>query len=126
MASENRVQRLCSAQRIWSIHAKKRGLNRRPGASVHDDLVERDFTAGAVNELWLTDITEHPTAEGKLYLCAVKDVFSNRIVGYSIDARMPAALAVDALQNAVAVRGTPGTVVHSDSEYVGAGCLRAA
>ena len=49
----------------------------------------------APNRLWLTDITEHWTGEGKLYLCAVKDVYSNRIVGYSIDSRMKARLAVD-------------------------------
>ena len=66
------------------------------------------------NLLWLTDITEHPTAEGKLYLCAVKDACSNRIVGYSIDARMTSQLAVNALRNAVALRGAVGTVVHSD------------
>ena len=46
-ASENRVWRLCSDQRLWSAHSKKRGLNRRPGPPVHDDLVERDFTADA-------------------------------------------------------------------------------
>ena len=44
----------------------------------------------APNRLWLTDITEHPTGEGKLYLCAIKDVYSSRIVGYSIDSRMKA------------------------------------
>ena len=49
---------------------------------MHDDLVERDFTAHAPNQLWLADITEHRTGEGTLYLCVVKDVFSNRIVGY--------------------------------------------
>ena len=65
--------------------------------------------------LTLTDITEHPTAEGKLYLCAVKDVWSRRIVGYSIDSRMKARLAVNALEMAVARRGNPeGVVVHSD------------
>jgi hypothetical protein len=69
------------------VFSKKRGLNRRPGPSVHDDLVERDFTAAAPNELWLTDIPEHPTGEGKLYLCAVKDVYSGRIVGYSMGPR---------------------------------------
>lgn len=79
-AGENRVQRLCSSQRIWSVFAKKRGLNRKAGPPVHDDLVGRDFTASAPNELWLTDITEHRTDEGKLYLCAIKDVYSNRIV----------------------------------------------
>ena len=64
---------------------QERGQNgKKPGPPAHDDLVERDFTADAPNQLWLTDITEHPTSEGKLYLCAVKDVFSNRIVGYSI------------------------------------------
>lgn len=113
-AGENRVQRLCSQQRIWSVFARKRGLSRRAGPPVHDDLVTREFTAQAPNLLWLTDITEHRTSEGKLYLCAIKDCFSNRIVGYSIDERMTAALAVAALRNAVAIRSPVGTVVHSD------------
>ena len=62
----------------------------------------------------MTDLTEHRTGEGKLYLCAVKDVHSNRIVGYSMDARMTASLAVSALRNAVALRSPAGTIVHSD------------
>ena len=52
--------------------------------------------------------------EGKLYLCAIKDVYSNRIVGYSIDSRMKASLAVSALHNAIALRDPDGTVIHSD------------
>jgi putative transposase len=111
---ENRVARLCSQQRIWSIFAKKPGLTRKAGPPVHDDLVDRQFTASAPNVLWLTDITEHATGEGKLYLCAVKDVYSGRIVGYSIDDRMKASLAVAALRNATARRDPVGTVVHSD------------
>jgi transposase InsO family protein len=51
--------------------------------------------------VWLTDITEHRTDEGKLYLCAIKDVYSNRIVGYSTDSRMKASLAVAALDHAI-------------------------
>ena len=113
-ASERRVWRLCSQQRLWSVFAKKRGLNRRAGPPVHDDLVERDFTATAPNQLWLTDITEHRTNAGKLYLCAIKDVYSNRIVGYSIDSRMKASLAVSALRMAITRRDPAGTVVHSD------------
>lgn len=62
-----------------------------------DDHVQRVFAAGAPNELWLTDITEHRTGEGKLYLCVVKDAFSNRIVDYSISSRMRASLAVQAI-----------------------------
>lgn len=114
-ASENRVHRLCSQQGIFSVLAKrKRRGGRRPGPAVHDDLVRRRFTAPRPNELWLTDITEHRTDEGKLYLCAIKDACSNRIVGYSIDSRMKASLAVAALRNATALRGPIGTVVHSD------------
>ena len=78
-ASRNRVNRLCTQQRLWSAQARKRGRSRRPGPPVHDDLVQREFTAAAPNRLWLTDITEHPTAEGKLYLCAVKDARSSAV-----------------------------------------------
>lgn len=113
-AGENRVARLCSQERIWSIVAKKRGLNRRSGPPVHDDLVARQFSAQSANQVWLTDITEHPTDEGKLYLCAIKDVYSNRIVGYSIDSRMKTSLAVAALDHAVALRSPVTTIVHSD------------
>jgi len=113
-ASRNRVSRLCSQHRIYSAHAKKRGSHRRPGPPVHDDLVRREFTAPAPNQLWLTDITEHPTGEGKLYLCAVKDACSKRIVGSSIDERMTSQLAVNALRNAVALRGPAEVIVHSD------------
>ncbi len=67
----------------------------------------------------MSDITEHWTGEGKLYLCAIKDVWSNRIVGYSIDSRMKSRLVVAALDNAVARRSVEvgtvaGCVIHSD------------
>jgi len=87
VASKNRVWRLCSNMRIFSLHSKKRGLNRKPGPPAHDDLLKvtdkhgrptRDFTADAPNAKWLTHITEHPTGEGKLYLCAVKDCYSKQ------------------------------------------------
>ena len=113
-ASENRVHRLCRQHRIRSVISRRRGRGLKPGPAVHDDLVRRDFTANAPNELWLTDITEHRTDEGKLYLCAVKDAFSGRIVGYSIDSRMKASLAVAAMRNAISLRRPRGTVVHSD------------
>ncbi|GAA4387837.1 hypothetical protein GCM10023167_12030 [Brevibacterium pityocampae] len=108
--------RICADNSWWSVFGKARAKNGPPpGPPVHDDLVERVFTATAPNALWLTDITEHRTTEGKLYMCAVKDVYSGRIVGYSIDRRMKARLAVDALEMAVARRGdVGGCVVHSD------------
>jgi len=108
--------RICSSMGWWSAFGKKRGRNgKKAGPPVHDDLVRRDFTAVAPNLLWLADITEHRTTEGKLYLCAVKDVCSNRIVGYSIDSRMKSRLAVTALTNALARRDeVAGCVVHTD------------
>ncbi len=118
--------RIASANGWFSAFGKpKRGKNgKKPGPPVHDDLcavvdengrTRHVFVADGPNELWLTDITEHKTAEGKLYLCAITDAFSNRIVGYSIDQRMKARLAVQALANAVQMRGdVSGCVVRSD------------
>ena len=113
---ERTAWKICRDNQWWSVFGKKRGKNgKRPGPPVHDDLVKRDFSTDAVNELWLTDITEHWTDEGKLYLCAIKDVFSGRIVGYSISDRMKARLAVNALDSAVSRRrDAAGCIVHSD------------
>ncbi|MFC5297609.1 IS3 family transposase [Brachybacterium tyrofermentans] len=113
---ERTAWRICRDNQWWSVFGKKRGKNgKRPGPPVHDDLVKRDFSADDVNELWLTDITEHWTDEGKLYLCAIKDVFSGRIVGYSISDRMKARLAVNALDNAISRRpDAAGCILHSD------------
>ena len=123
--SDRTAWRIASANGWFSAFGKpKRSKARRPGPAVHDDLcavidehgrTRHVFATDAPNQLWLTDITEHRTAEGRLYLCAIKDVFSGRIVGYSIGSRMKFPLAVQALENAVAMRGdVAGCVVHSD------------
>jgi transposase InsO family protein len=112
--AERTAWRICRDNRWWSVFGKKRGRVKKAGPPVHDDLVRRVFTADGPHRLWLTDITEHATGEGKLYLCAVKDVFSRRIVGYSIDTRMKSRLAVAALENAVARCGNVAGVLHSD------------
>jgi transposase InsO family protein len=116
VVSDRVVWRICRDNQWWSVFGKpRRGKASRPGTPAHDDLVRRDFTATAPNQLWLTDITEHRTDEGKLYLCAIKDVFSNRIVGWAIDERMKARLAVAAIEMAAARRGDiAGCIVHSD------------
>ncbi|NNG21224.1 IS3 family transposase [Naumannella sp. ID2617S] len=123
--SDRTAWRIASSNGWWSAFGKKRGRNgKKPGPPVHDDLcavIDEDgrtrhvFASDAPNELWLVDITEHKSAEGKLYCCALKDAFSGRIVGYSIDSRMKSRLAVQALENAVAMRGdVAGCIVHSD------------
>ncbi len=114
--SRRTAWKLCSQAGITSAaQRRRRGKGKRSGPPVFDDLVKRVFTADAPNRVWLTDITEHWTTEGKLYCCAIKDVYSGRIVGYSIADRMPAELAVDALKIAVARRGdVAGCILHAD------------
>lgn len=86
--------------------------------NIATDLVERDFSRGGPNQLWVTDITEHPTREGKVYCCVVLDTYSRRVVGWSIDASPTAALVTNALGMAIDTRlgktPTGGTVIHSD------------
>jgi transposase InsO family protein len=120
---ENRVHRLCRIAGITASHHKKRSKTGSTGPAPHDDLlavvdehgvVRHEFLADAPNKVWLWDISEHPTREGKLYICAIKDVWSNKIVGYSIDSRMKSSLARAAMRNAIALRSPAGTVCHSD------------
>jgi len=113
---ERTVWRRCSENGWWSVFGKPKTRKRaKAGTPAHDDLVRREFSADAPNRVWLADITEHRTDEGKLYCCAIKDLYSNRIVGWAIAERMKARLAVAAIEMAVARRGdVAGCILHSD------------
>jgi transposase InsO family protein len=78
------------------------------------DLVNRDFTRAAPNLLWVTDITEHPTREGKVYCAVVLDTFSRKVVGWSIDSTQTATPVTNALSMAISNRQRSGTIIHSD------------
>jgi transposase InsO family protein len=79
------------------------------------DLVDRNFARTGPDQLWVTDITEHPTREGKVYCAVVLDAFSRRVVGWSIDAAPTAALVTNALGMAIQTRTPPtGAIIHSD------------
>jgi putative transposase len=79
------------------------------------DLVDRAFARSGPNQLWLTDITEHPTIEGKVYCAVVLDAFSRRVVGWSIDTAPTATLVTNALGMAIDTRTPPaGAIIHSD------------
>lgn len=100
-----------------NTHKKRR---KKPLPAPHEDRVRRQFVADEPNKLWCTDITEHPTATGKVYCCAVLDVFSRSVVGWSIADHIRSELVVDALQMATwRRRPEPGTIVHADrgSQY---------
>jgi putative transposase len=118
-----RVERLMRQAGISGLIAKKRGKTtiRVPGVRVCEDLVDRAFLAAAPDRLWVADITYLRTWEGWLYLVAIQDVFSRRIVGWSMADHMRTELVTDALQMALAHRRpAPGLIWHSDqgSQFV--------
>ena len=85
-----------------------------PQARHAADRVDRQFARTEPNQLWVTDITEHPTREGKVYCAVVLDAYSRRVVGWSIDASPTAALVTNALGMAIETRTPAGAVIHSD------------
>jgi transposase InsO family protein len=87
----------------------------RPDTRTAADLVDRTFTRTSRDKLWVTDITEHPTREGKVYCAVALDTYSRRVVGWSIDSSQTSALVTNALSMAISNRRpAPGTIIHSD------------
>ena len=79
------------------------------------DLVERRFARAAPNQLWVTDITEHRTRDGKVYCAVVLDTDSRRVIGWSIDSSPTSALLTNALGMAISNRSPPaGGIIHSE------------
>jgi putative transposase len=116
--SRKRVERLMRQASIQGTYRRRRrGCTRRdPAAVPNDDLVGRQFNPTGPDRLWIMDVTEHPTGEGKVYLAAVLDAFSRRVVGWSIADHIRSELVVDALQMAIWRRQPPRgqTIAHSD------------
>lgn len=96
----------------------RRKWKRISAEDISTDLVKRDFGRQGLNQLWVTDITEHPTREGKIYCCAILDTYSRRVVGWSIDSSPTAALVTNALGMAIDSRlgksTDAGTIIHFD------------
>jgi len=126
VVSRKRIRRLMRQAGISGLVKVKKGRTtiRVPGVRVADDLVERKFRPDGPNVLWVADITYLRTWEGWLYLAAVQDAYSRRIVGWAMTEHMRTELVADALQMAVARRRPePGLIHHSDqgSQYVALG-----
>ena len=118
-----RVERLMRQAGLSGLITKKWRATtiRVPGVRVAEDLLDRNFAAGAPNRLWVADITYLRTWEGWLYLVAVQDLYSRRIVGWAMADHLRAELVTDALQMALAHRRpAPGLIWHSDqgSQFV--------
>jgi len=114
---KKRVERLMLQAGLSGLVRRRRGKTtiRVPGVRVADDLVERRFRPAAPDVLWVADITYLRSWEGWVYLAAVQDAFSRRIVGWAMADHMRSELVVDALQMALARRRpAPGRIHHSD------------
>jgi len=132
--SRKRVERLMAQAGISGLSYRKRGRTtiRVQGVRVADDLVKRQFCPEEPDVLWIADFSYLRTWEGWLYLAAVQDAFSRRIVGWSMADHMREELVIDALTMAVRRRRPdPGVIHHSDQggQYVSLGfgqtCTRA-
>ena len=108
------VEMLMRRAGIHGVSGRPR-FRRVPGMATAGDRVYRQFHRDQPNQLWVTDITEHPTREGKVYCAVVLDAWSRRVVGWSIDSRPSTALVTNALGMAIEQRRPHGdTVIHSD------------
>jgi putative transposase len=118
--NRKRVERLMRDDGLQGIY-RRRGRRNLVNAATEEDLVRRQFTADAPDRLWLTDITEHPAGDGKIYCAAVMDAYSRRIIGWSIGKRQDTDLVINSLAMAVTRRQPEGdsTILHSDhgSQY---------
>jgi putative transposase len=117
--NRKRVERLMREAGLQGIY-RRRGRRNLVNQATEEDLVRRQFTVTAPDRLWLADITEHGTREGKLYCAGVMDAYSRRIIGWSIDKKQDTELVVSALAMAVTRRTHhDSTILHSDhgSQY---------
>jgi len=109
----NAVASIMAELGIKGLPTRKVPKGARVGVAVTSlDLVRRQFRRDGPDQLWMTDITEHPTSEGKLYCCVVLDAFSRLVVAWSIDATQTTALVTNALGMATSRRAPQGRPHH--------------
>lgn len=109
------IAKLMKRLEIYGLPGPRKFVRSHTNEATSTDLLERSFIATGPNEVWLTDITEHPTLEGRVFCCCVLDLFSRKVVGWSIDRHCDANLVNAALTRASETRVTStSTVIHSD------------
>jgi putative transposase len=111
----HRIERLMRLQALKARPRRRRlppDLGERQSSAVAPNVLDRGFEASAPNRKWIADFTYVWTAEGWLYVAAVVDLFSRRVVGWSMSAAMTAQLVTDALVMAIWRRGKPDALLH--------------
>jgi putative transposase len=113
----HRIERLMRENGLRA-RPRRRGLPKDTGerAAVSENLLDRTFQASAPNQKWIADFTYIWTAEGWLYVAAVIDLFSRRVVGWAMKAEMTAQLVADALIMAIWRRGKPDSLLHHSDQ----------
>jgi putative transposase len=112
-----RVARLMRNAGLVGVSRRKSTITTvRDGARQAPDLVDRNFTANRPNLLWVADITYIPTRAGFLYLAVVLDVFSRRIVGWSMATTLHTQIVLDALKMAALWQRRPNSVIHHSDQ----------
>lgn len=115
LVGRNQVELLMRRLGLHGLPKRRLPRGAKVGKPNSLDLVRRRFRADGPDRLWMTDITEHPTREGKIYCCAVIDAFSRMVVGWSIDSRQTGLLVTNALGMALNRRAPrEGGIIHSD------------
>ena len=110
------IYRICKENNLM-IHCKRRsnGITKADSdAQKSENLIAQNFKSAAPNRKWLTDITEVPCANGKLYLSAVLDCYDGKIVGFSMADNMRSELCVEAFEDACSQHSATGMILHSD------------
>ena len=102
----------------------KKTTDSQHNKAVASNLLDQNFSAEAPNEKWAADISYIWTAQGWLYLAVMLDLYSRRVIGWAVGARMTSDLPLRALNRAIGLRQPgAGVIHHSDSEYLRAGSL---
>jgi transposase InsO family protein len=115
VANKKLVRAIMREQGISGLPKRRKGRRNMINKETSTDLVNRDFNRDGPNMLWMTDITEHLTREGRVFCCVVLDAWSRKVVGWSIDQRPTTAMVNSALGMAVAARRpAAGMTLHSD------------
>lgn len=117
--SKKRVARLMRLASLWARPRRRRrpiDIELRPEHTIASNVLDRQFAAEGPNKKWAADFTYLWTAEGWLYIAAVMDLFSRKVVGWSMSASMTAQLVIDALMMAVWRRGKPTELLHHSDQ----------